>query len=149
MVLEQLLQTNGGWTAFVLRITLGTVIFPHAVQKMFGWFNGPGISGEMKFMTEIVKLPHWLAVLAIFVECSGMFMLLTGFATRLAAIGIFGLFIGMVATVHYRHGFFMNWFGKMPSGHEGFEYHLLVFGICIALFIEGGGNFSLDKLMTR
>ncbi len=36
----------------------------------------------------------------------------------------------------------MNWFGNQKG--EGFEYHLLVIAICIALIIQGGGALSVD-----
>jgi putative oxidoreductase len=147
-MMQQLLATDNSWAALVLRCTVGIVLFPHAVQKMFGWFNGPGLSGEMKFMTGVAGLPAYLAVLAIVVECGGMLMLLTGAGTRVAAIGIFGLFIGMIISIHGKNGFFMNWFGKLPAGQEGFEYHLLVLGICIVLFMTGGGRYSVDRWLT-
>ncbi|WP_207515175.1 DoxX family protein [Longitalea luteola] len=144
-LIQFLIATDSGFTGFILRITLGGVLFPHAAQKLFGWFNGPGLSGEMHFMTTQAGLSAVTAVLAIVVECTGTFMLLTGAVTRLAAVGVFGLFIGMITVWHHKHGFFMNWFGKLPSGKEGFEFHLLVLGLCIAIFIEGGGRFSVDK----
>ena len=147
-MMQQLLVTDNSWAALVLRGTVGIVLFPHAVQKMFGWFNGPGLSGEMKFMTGIAGLPAWVAVLAIVVECGGMLMLLAGAGTRLAAIGVLGLFIGMIVSIHGRNGFFMNWFGKLPAGQEGFEYHLLVLGMCIVLLITGGGRYSVDRWLT-
>jgi putative oxidoreductase len=36
----------------------------------------------------------------------------------------------------------------LPAGQEGFEYHLLVLGICVALFIMGGGRYSVDQWLT-
>ena len=145
-IINQIVATNDSWTGMVLRLTLGGVLFPHAVQKLFGWFNGPGLSGEMHFMTQIAGLSSLTAIAAIVIECGGMFLLLTGAGTRIAAVGIFGLFIGMIVFVHRPNGFFMNWFGKLPAGMEGFEYHLLVLGLCVAIFIEGGGRFSVDRL---
>ncbi|HWV75030.1 MAG TPA: DoxX family protein [Pseudosphingobacterium sp.] len=145
-IINQIVATNDSWTGLVLRLTLGVVLFPHAVQKLFGWFNGPGLSGEMHFMTQIAGLSSLTAIAAIVIECGGMFLLLTGAGTRIAAVGIFGLFIGMIVFVHRPNGFFMNWFGKLPAGMEGFEYHLLVLGLCVAIFIEGGGRFSVDRL---
>lgn len=145
-IINQIVATNDSWTGLVLRLTLGGVLFPHAVQKLFGWFNGPGLSGEMHFMTQIAGLSSLTAIAAIVIECGGMFLLLTGAGTRIAAVGIFGLFIGMIVFVHRPNGFFMNWFGKLPAGMEGFEYHLLVLGLCVAIFIEGGGRFSVDRL---
>jgi putative oxidoreductase len=48
--------------------------------------------------------------------------------------------------VHLPYGFFMNWFGN--SAGEGFEYHILVIGICSALLVLGGGAWSLDRKLT-
>ncbi|WP_249219744.1 DoxX family protein [Chitinophaga sp. HK235] len=144
-IIHELLATDKSWTALILRLTLGMVLFPHAVQKMFGWFRGPGLTGEMKFMTEVAGLPAFVAMIAIFVECSGMFCLLTGTATRAMAIALFGLFTGMIICIHRKNGFFMNWFGKLSAGQEGFEFHLLVLGICLVLMITGGGKYSVDS----
>jgi putative oxidoreductase len=41
-----------------------------------------------------------------------------------------------------QNGFFMNWLGQQKG--EGFEYHILVIGICLALLIRGGGAISVD-----
>jgi len=147
-LINSITTTDDSLAGFILRITLGIVLFPHAAQKMFGWFNGPGLTGEMNFMTTQAGLSAFTAVVAITIECAGTFMLLTGTATRIAAVGIFGLFVGMIATWHYRNGFFMNWFGKLSAGKEGFEYHLLVLGMCVAIFITGGGRYSIDKWLT-
>jgi putative oxidoreductase len=47
--------------------------------------------------------------------------------------------------LHYQYGFFMNWFGNQEG--EGFEYHLLVVAIGIALIIKGGGRWSADHAL--
>ena len=49
-------------------------------------------------------------------------------------------------TVHWPYGLFMNWYGNQKG--EGFEYHLLVLGIAIALIIVGGGAWSLDAALA-
>jgi len=54
-----------------------------------------------------------------------------------------------VYMVHWQNGFFMNWFGRMPAGKEGFEYHILAFAAAIALAIKGGGRFSLDRTAAK
>ncbi|GAA0548435.1 DoxX family protein [Chitinophaga japonensis] len=148
-MIQQLFSTDNNWVGLVLRLTLGLVIFPHAAQKLFGWFNGPGLSGEMQFLTQTVGLSAFVACMVIIVECLGTLLLLTGFATRIAALAMMGLFIGMIAVVHYKTGFFMNWFAQAPAGQEGFEYHLLVIGMCLAMLITGGGRFSLDRLLAQ
>lgn len=148
-MIYQLFSTDNSWTGLFLRFTLGFILFPHGAQKMFGWFNGPGFSGEMEHLTKAAGLPAFVAVMVILIEFFASLMLITGIATRIAALGILGLFIGIIAHVHYKEGFFMNWFGKMPAGSEGYEYHLLVIGLCIAILIEGAGRFSLDRLIGR
>ena len=132
-----------------MRITLGGVVLPHVLQKIFGWFNGPGLTGEMAFMKGQVGLSTFVAVAAITTECLGVFMILSGFGTRIAAVAYFFLFIGMILHVHSGNGYFMNWFGKLPSGQEGFEYHLLVLGICLVLFFQGGGKWALDIFIAK
>jgi putative oxidoreductase len=55
--------------------------------------------------------------------------------------------IGAIAMVHWRNGFFMNWFGQQAG--EGFEYHILAIAISLSLVIAGAGNWSLDALIGR
>lgn len=147
-MINEMIATGNSLVALVLRITIGIVVLPHALQKMFSWFDGPGIKGELKFMTEIVGLPAFVAMTAIIVECAGIILMITGTATRFVAIIFIIQFIGIILTVHRKNGFFMNWFGKLPAGQEGFEFHLLVLGILTVLLIEGGGRFSIDKWIT-
>jgi putative oxidoreductase len=52
-----------------------------------------------------------------------------------------------VFMVHLPYGFFMNWFGNQKG--EGFEYHLLAIAIALALIVQGGGKWSVDKLLTK
>jgi len=52
-----------------------------------------------------------------------------------------------VLTAHTPHGFFMNWSENRKG--EGFEFHLLVLGIALALILGGGGLWSVDGLVAR
>ena len=61
----------------------------------------------------------------------------------------FGIAVEMIVAAkmnHVQNGFFMNWMGNQKG--EGFEYHLLVVGICIALIIAGGGRWSIDRAIA-
>lgn len=49
--------------------------------------------------------------------------------------------------VHQSQGVFMNWFGQQSG--EGFEYHLLVIAMSMALVIIGGGKRALDSAVAR
>lgn len=140
-MIRKLLATTNDILPLVLRLILGLVIFPHGAQKLLGWFGGYGFSATMKAMTDM-GLPAVIVFLVIVAEFFGSLGLITGFLTRFSAFGIATVMLGAILTVHGKVGFFMNWFGQQQG--EGYEYHLLVLGIALALMIRGGGRFSVD-----
>lgn len=144
--MKKLLATNNNIAITVVRGVLGIVLFPHGAQKLLGWFGGYGFSGTMGFLTGAAHLPYILALLVILIEFFGALLLIFGFATRIAALGVFVLFAGIIFTSHTDNGFFMNWGGNQKG--EGFEYHLLVLGMSLAVLINGAGRFSADKAIT-
>ncbi|TKS60625.1 MAG: hypothetical protein EWM72_01175 [Nitrospira sp.] len=144
--MRQLFWTDDSWTGLVLRLTLGLVMFPHGAQKLLGWYNGFGFSGTMGFFTETMHLPSIVAFLIIIGEFFGSLGLLAGFLTRLSAASIGVIMLGAITMVHLPHGFFMNWSGKQQG--EGYEYHLLVIGIGLALMMTGAGKWSVDRLIA-
>jgi putative oxidoreductase len=151
-MLKKLFQTNDDVAVLVLRVLLGLVFFPHGMQKLTTMFGGYGFEGTMGFFTGKLGIPAMFAFLAIMAEGLGWAGLITGLLTRVAAFGITVNMIVAVYMIHWHNGFFMNWFGAMttegkPAG-EGFEYHLLVIAIGIALMIRGGGKWSIDKAIA-
>jgi putative oxidoreductase len=142
--MNKVFTTNDNITATIIRIVLGIVLFPHGAQLLLGWFGGYGFSGSMGFLTGAAHLPYFVALLVILIQFFGSLMLILGVGTRIAALGIFGLFVGMILTSHLDNGFFMNWFGAQKG--EGYEYHLLVLGMSLALLIKGAGKWSIDRL---
>lgn len=145
--MKNVLQTNpSNWSALIARLALAVTIFPHGAQKLLGWFGGYGYQGTMGFLTGMAKLPYPVALLVILIEFFGALMLFFGLATRIAALGMIGLFTGVVVTVHGANGFFMNWNGTQKG--EGFEYFILLMGLAIVLLIAGGGKLSADAALT-
>jgi putative oxidoreductase len=145
-MIKILFQTEDDKVALILRVLLGVVFFPHGMQKLLGWYGGLGFSGTMNMFTTNMGIPALFAFLAIMAEGLGSLGLLTGFLTRVAAFGITVNMIVAIKMVHWQNGFFMNWFGTQKG--EGFEYHLLVIAIGIALMIRGGGALSIDKALA-
>jgi len=146
-MLKKLFQTSDDTATLVLRVLLGVVFFPHGMQKLLGWFGGPGFEGTMGFFTGTLGIPVIFAFLAIIAEGLGSLGLITGFLTRLSAFGIAVNMAVAVYLMHWQNGFFMNWFGKQAG--EGYEYHLLVIAIAIALIIKGGGKLSVDGIVAE
>jgi len=145
--MKKLFETNpNNWSALIARLALGIVVFPHGAQKLFGWFGGYGFNGTMGFLTSQARLPHIIALLVILIETFASLFVFFGFATRIAAFGIFVNFLGVVFKVHAANGFFMNWAGTQKG--EGIEYFLLLFGLAIILLITGGGKASIDAALS-
>src|SRR6266850_7483864 len=145
VMIDWLVETNGGIVPLVLRLTLAVVMFPHGAQKTLGWFGGHGFKGTMAFFMKS-GIPGPLAFLAIMAEFLGPLGLAVGLLTRVAALGIAGVMLGAILTVHRKHGFFMNWYGNAQG--EGFEYHVLAIGLAVALVLDGAGVWSLDAMIA-
>jgi putative oxidoreductase len=139
--------TDGATAPVVARVSLGLLMFPHGAQHALGWFGGYGFGGTLGWMTDTLGFPAPAAALAIVVELLAPFALVLGLGGRLAALGIVGLMLGAIST-HLPNGFFMNWFGTLPAGAEGFEYHLLAIALAAVVIIDGSGALSLDRRLA-
>ena len=142
---KQILRTSDDWAATVLRVTLGAVMLPHGAQKLFGWFGGGGVAGTLAFFQSL-GIPTALGLMAILAETAGAIALILGLGGRIAALGVGGVMIGAIATVHLPYGFFMDWSGT--QGGQGFEYHLLALAMVAAIAIKGSGAWSIDRKLA-
>jgi putative oxidoreductase len=147
-LIRKVLGTRPAAAPAVARVALGLVMFPHGAQHALGWFGGYGFSGTLGWMTDTLGFPAPAAALAIAVELLAPFALVAGVGGRLAAAGIIGLMLGALGT-HVPNGFFMNWFGAMKAGVEGYEYHLIAIALGAVVVVEGSGALSVDRLLTR
>jgi len=146
-MVKKLFQTDDAWSGLILRVALGVVMFPHGAQKLLGWYGGHGLAGTLGFFTEQMHIPWIIALLIIIGESFGSVGLIVGLLTRFAAASLAVIMLGAVTMVHWPHGFFMNWFGQQAG--EGFEYHLLVLGMCLALVVSGSGRWSADRVIAQ
>jgi len=144
-MLEKLIRTDAGAAQLLIRVALGVVIWPHGAQKVLGWYGGPGFAGTLQIFAGLGFAPAATMVLMA-VEFVGAALLVLGFLTRLWALGIGTTITICMFMNHVQHGFFMNWFGTQAG--EGFEYHLLVIGIALALLLRGGGMLSVDRALS-
>jgi putative oxidoreductase len=138
---KKIFETNDDVAMLILRVLLGIVFIPHGLQKLLGF------SGVMQMFTTQLGIPALFAFLAIMTEILGPVALITGFLTRVAALAIGVEMVVAVLMLHLKNGFFMNWFGNQKG--EGFEYHILVVAIAVALLIRGGGKWSIDGALAK
>ncbi len=146
-MLNNILSAQNDYTGLILRLSLGGVILPHGAQKLFGLFGGYGFSGTMQFFTEVIHLPWLVGFGVIVLETLGALLLIAGFGSRILAALMALLMIGIIFSVHLENGFFMNWFGNQKG--EGIEYFLLAIGLALGIVVNGGGIYSIDKLLSK
>ncbi|HET7471061.1 MAG TPA: DoxX family protein [Gemmatimonadales bacterium] len=145
---SRLLRTTDDSGPTLARLTLAFVFLPHGAQHVLGWLGGYGFHGTLEWMTGTLGFPTPLAVLALVTELLAPFALLVGIGGRVAALGLVGLMLGALTT-HWSNGFFMNWFGSLPAGQEGFEYHLLAMALAGTVVLQGSGAWSIDRILGR
>ena len=136
--LTNLLQSNAGIAALVLRVPTGVILAAHGAQKLFGWFGGYGLEGTGQFMASIGLTPGYLmALLAGGAEFFGGVALVIGLLTRpAAAVSAFTMLVALFS-VHFSNGLFLS--------NNGYEYALALFAATLALSIQGAGSYSLDN----
>ncbi|MEV6578811.1 DoxX family protein [Streptomyces sp. NPDC051582] len=122
----------------VLRLVVGLTMAGHGAQKLFGWFDGPGLSATGKgFTMSGYPAGDAMAVIAGLSETLGGLGLALGFLTPLAGAALTGTFINVLA-VRGLNTFFAP---------KGVELESVLFAGVIALTLTGPGRFSVDHLL--
>ncbi len=123
----------------ILRLVVGLTLTGHGVQKLFGWFGGPGLTRLRQGFEKQGYKPVWLWIsLAILGEVGGGISVALGFLTPLGAAGIFGAMFMAMFKSHWKNGF---WLQK-----GGYEYTLVLLAASIAIGLVGPGSYALDTL---
>ncbi|MEG0184068.1 MAG: DoxX family protein [Stenotrophomonas sp.] len=122
----------------ILRVAAGGFLLPHALGKLFGWFNGPGLAGfagELRGfgLPATAPLPLLLALLQVL---SGTAVML-GWQARLGA-GVAAVFLLATALLALPKGWF--WM------RGGAEYPLLWTLALLAIALAGPGAWAMDGL---
>jgi len=143
---NKLIHTNNDAALTILRLVLGAVFFAHGATKVLGWWGGYGFSATMSGF-ERTGIPAVFAFLAIVAEFCGGIGLVIGLLGRVAAFGVACVMVVAIVRVHAVNGFFMNWAGTQKG--EGFEYHLLVLAMTLAIMIAGSGAWSVDRALCK
>ncbi len=124
------------------RTLIGSLFIGHGTQKLFGWFDGPGLEGTQGFMESLNLRPSKPNALAAgATEAAGGALLVAGLATPLAASALIGTMITAIRTVHLPNG---PW-----SSNGGWEYNAVLIAALLAIAEEGPGDLSLDNALGR
>ena len=123
----------------ILRLTMGGLLAGHGAQKLFGWFDGPGLKGTAGWLESMGFKPGmpW-ATAAAASEFGG---------GTLTALGLFHP-LGPLATMGAMAmaTFKAHWDKPIWASQGGAELPVLNLSIALTLMLTGPGRFSLDRL---
>ncbi|MFD3506712.1 DoxX family protein [Nocardia sp. NPDC058666] len=127
---------------FVLRLVVGYTFIYHGLQKLTGWFHGPGLDGtELMMESGGWDYPSLATALVIAGELGGGILLVVGLATPLAAGAVLATILnawmwkqGMVPGFQYNAG--------TPTG---VELDSVLAGATLAIILTGPGRWSFDR----
>ncbi|MEU0506619.1 DoxX family protein [Nocardia sp. NPDC005998] len=122
----------------VLRLAVGLTMAAHGAQKLFGWFNGGGLTGTGKFF-EMSGYPagKTMAAVAGLTETLGGLALAIGLLTPLAAAALVGTLLNAIA---------VKWGGNFFAP-KGIEYELILTLAAASLSLTGPGRYALDRFI--
>lgn len=126
----------------LLRVAVGVLLIGHGLQKVFGWWGGPGLDGFRESLTD-VGFQH--ADILTYVAAGGQIaagvLLVIGLFTPIAAAGALGYLITSVlaeATIAHEEARLSSF---LTDGHE---YRLVLVCAVAAIILVGPGRYGLD-----
>jgi putative oxidoreductase len=131
-----------GLTKLVLRVVVGGFFVGHGLQKLKGYFGGPGLEGTEKMVASMDMHPAPLnARVVALTETVGGAAIVLGVATPYAAAALIATMITAVRKVHWKNG---PWNSK-----GGYEYNAVLIASLVALVDDGPGVLSVDAMAGR
>jgi putative oxidoreductase len=123
-----------------LRLVVGTLLAGHGAQKLFGWFEGPGLKGTHGFMESLGMKPGhiWGTVAALGGFVGGTLTAL-GF---LNPVGPMNVAAAMTVATKRAH-----WGKPIWAGSGGAELPLTNIAAVSVIAAVGPGKYSLDSLL--
>lgn len=124
----------------VLRATIGAIFAAHGLQKLLGWWDGPGWEGWKGFIAYLgLRPPLFWASISLVAELGGGLALIAGLLVPLAGAGLVAQSIVLFKKVHWPNGFW--------STNGGIEFPLAFLVGAFAVQVLGPGAWSLDALL--
>jgi len=123
----------------VLRLAVGGLLAGHGSQKLFGWFEGPGLKGTAGWLESLGLTPGtpW-ATAASVSEFGGGVLTTLGFLHPLGPLGTMGAMIMATVKAH--------WGKPIWVSKGGAELPVINMATALALTLTGPGRFSLDHV---
>lgn len=123
-----------------LRLGVGLTVAAHGAQKLFGWWEGPGLGGFGGMLERLGVRPSWAwAWIAALAEAAGGLALAFGLLSPFGACAVAAAMLVAILTVHVPKGFW--------NRAGGYEFPLVLLSAAVALALTGPGELSLDHAL--
>lgn len=124
----------------VLRVAIGAIFVAHGLQKLLGWWGGPGWAGWKGFIAYMgLKPPLFWASISLIAELGGGVAIILGLLVPLAAAALVAQTITLLIKVHWPNGFWT------PAG--GIEFPIALLAGAFAVQVLGPGSWALDAYL--
>ncbi|WP_454195977.1 DoxX family protein [Nocardia sp. Marseille-Q1738] len=125
---------------FLLRLVVGGTFLYHGLQKLTGWFHGPGLDGTREMMERGGwDHPTASAILLTAGEVGGGTLLILGLATPLAAGAVLAVILDAWA---WKQGMAPGF--QYKAGEGAVELESILAGAATAIILTGPGRYSFD-----
>lgn len=123
----------------VLRVTIGAIFAAHGLQKLLGWWGGPGWEGWKGAIGHMGFRPilFWASI-SVVAELAGIALIL-GLLVPIAAAGLVAQTIVIIKKAHWAKGFW--------NANGGIEWPLALLAGAFAVQVLGPGSWSLDAFL--
>lgn len=123
----------------LLRVFVGVILTGHGLQKVSHLFGGSGLQGGAEeFRRDGFRGGTITALLAGLTQIGSGILLVAGFLTPLAAVGLIGVMTVAVG-VKRKNGLWVQ--------NDGYEFPLTLIIIGASLALSGAGAYSLDAVV--
>jgi putative oxidoreductase len=124
----------------LIRIVVGLLLAAHGLQKLLGWFGGPGLRGTAAMFERGGLGPGRLtAPLGGAAELGGGLSLVFGVLTPFGAMAVLVMMAGAIVAVHARNGLW--------NTNGGAEFPLVLAAVALMLTLAGPGRWSIDRAL--
>lgn len=123
----------------LLRVAAAAPLFFHGSQKLFGWFNGEGITGFAGYLEALgIPLPTLSAALAALSEVCGALALLFGLGVWALLPALFTMLVATLTAL--RNGFSVQ--------HGGVEFPLTLLLVLLAIVLLSQADVAPSESTT-
>jgi putative oxidoreductase len=120
-----------------IRVALGAIFAVHGAQKIFGWFNGPGLDGFAEQLRQNgFEQVDVVSAMAGFVELVGGVLMILGLFTPLAGAALLAVAINAV---------WVKWNGQVFTHDDALELEIMLGAAAAGLTLTGPGRVALDN----